>query len=253
MTNNRSQSRSVTVLVTAMNEEGNLTPSVDNIVAAVSPRFAGYDILIIDDGSTDATGAVADRLAAANPHIRVHHNGTNRGLGYSLRKGIELADRQYTALVAGNNIVSLKGLEDVYGSVGAADVVLSYIIRDFRSLGRRIVSRTIVNVMNLLFGLRLKYYTGPWLCRTDTLKRINTISQGSMILAEIPVRLIYSGLSYIEVGLQPQPRTAGSTKTFRLKNIVSAVTSIAHMAWSVHVVGPKEPVGSINPTSRVRD
>jgi len=252
VTNNPSQSRSITVLVTAMNEEGNLIPSVDNIVAAVSPRFTDYEVLIIDDGSTDATGAVADRLAAANPHVRVHHNGTNRGLGYSLRKGIELANRQYTALVAGNNIVSLKGLEDVYDSVGTADLVLSYIISDFRSLNRRIVSRTIVNVMNLLFGLRLKYYTGPWICRTDAIKRVHTVAQGSMMLAEIPVRLIYAGLSYTEVGLQPQPRTAGETKTFRLTNIVSAVTSIAHMAWSVHVVGPKEPVGPIDSTSRVR-
>jgi glycosyltransferase involved in cell wall biosynthesis len=232
-------------------EEGNLIPTVDNIVTAVTPRFPDYDILIIDDCSTDGTSAIADRLAASNPRIRVHHNGTNRGLGYSLRLGIALAERPYTALVGGNNIVSLKGLEDVYDRVGAADVVLSYIITDVRSLARRVISRTVVNTMNLLFGLRLKYYTGPWICSTDALKQLRTISEGSIVLAEIPVRLIYAGLSYIEVPLQPQPRTSGETKTFRLKNIVSAAMSTARMLWDVRVVGPKRLV--VNPTSRERD
>jgi glycosyltransferase involved in cell wall biosynthesis len=222
-----------------MNEQGNLIPTIENVITAVSPRFPDYDILIIDDGSRDETGAIADRLAAANPRIRVHHNGSNRGLGYSVRQGFALANGEYTTMVAGNNIVPLKGLQDVYDSIGKADVVFSYIIRDVRGKRRRLLSRTIVNLMNMLFGLRLKYYTGPWICRTDVLKRLRTISQGSMILAEIPVRLLYDGLSYIEVGLQPQPRTSGQTKTFRFWNIVAAAQSIAKLFWDVRVVGPR--------------
>jgi glycosyltransferase involved in cell wall biosynthesis len=236
------QARSLTVLVTAMNEKGNLIPTVDIVLTAVMPRFRDFEVLIIDDGSTDGTSAIADRLAAENPRIRVHHNGTNLGLADSLRKGIALADRHYTTLVSGNNLVPLKGLEDVLDNVDAADVVLSYIIKDARGKRRRAVSRTIVNLMNLLFGLRLKYYTGPWICRTDTLKRLRTISQGSLMLAEIPVRLLYAGLSYVEVGLQPQPRSSGETKTFRVKNILAAGMSIVRLFWDVRVVGSKRLV-----------
>lgn len=228
------------VLVTAMNEEGNLAATVGNVVAAVTPRFPDYEVLIIEDGSTDATGRIADELAAANPRIRVHRNGENRGLAYSIRKGIELADRPHLAWVAANNIVPLKGLEDVYDHVDEADIVLSYVIRDVRGIARRAISRTFTTMVNLLFRLRLKYYTGPWICRADAIKRIETIGQGSMIVPEIPLRLIYDGASYVEVGLQPQPRTAGKTKTFRFSNFVSAATSIACLFWSMRIVGRRK-------------
>lgn len=251
MTDGRSHAQSVTILVTAMNEEGNLIPTVDNVVAAVTPRFPDYEILILDDGSTDETGAIADRLAAANPRIRVHRNGTNRGLGYSMRRGIALADRPHMAWVAANNIVPLKGLEDVYDRVDTADVVLSYVIMDTRGIARRAISRTFIIVMNLLFGLRLRYYTGPWICGTEALKRIKTIGQGSMVVPEIPVRLIYAGQSYVEVGLQPQPRTSGKTKTFRFANFVFAATSIVHLFWSARVVGSRVRVKRTNANERV--
>jgi glycosyltransferase involved in cell wall biosynthesis len=231
--------RSVSVIVTAMNEEGNLAPTVENVVAAVEPRFPDYEVLIIEDGSADATPEIAARLAAANPRIRVHRNRTNKGLAYSLRKGIELADRPHIAWVAANNIVPRKGLEDIYDRVNAADVVLGYVITDVRGVLRRAISRTFTTSVNLLFGLRLRYYTGPWICRAARMKGLETIGQGSMIVPEIPVRLIYGGATYLEVGLQPQSRTAGKTKTFRPSNFVFAATSMARLFWSLRVAGAK--------------
>lgn len=228
---------SLSVIVTAMNEIGNLAPTIANVQSAVAPRFADFEIIIVDDGSTDGTSALADRLAAENPRIVVHHNGRNRGLASSYRTGIALARKRYTSWVAGNNIVPLDGLRDLYGRVGEADVILSYVITDVRGTVRRTVSRLFTTAVNTLFGVRLRYYTGPCVYRTDVLQRLPTITEGSMIVAEILLRMIKSGQSYVEIPLQPQTRSSGRTKTFRLRNVLFVAMSLARLFWAIQIVG----------------
>ena len=232
-------SRSLSVIVTAMNEIGNLAPTVENVIAAASPRVADFEVIIVDDGSTDGTSELADRMAAADPRIRVHHNVRNRGLSYSYRKGIELATRSYTSWVAGNNIVPRKGMEDLYDRVGTVETVLSYVLKDVRGPFRRTLSRTLTNVVNLMFGVRLRYYTGPCVYRTDVLQRLRCISEGSMIVPEILLRMVKSGLSYIEIPLQPQARASGSTKTFRVRNLVAVSLSLVRLFWDIQVLGAR--------------
>src|SRR5206468_11558962 len=111
------QPRSISIVVTAMNEAGNLEPTVQNVIAAASPRFGDFEVIIVDDGSTDGTTELADRMAAADARIVVHHNGQNRGLAYSYRAGVALARKRYTSWVAGNNIVPRDGLERLYDRV----------------------------------------------------------------------------------------------------------------------------------------
>ena len=91
----------ITLIVPALNEEGNVGPTVREIVAAVEGDFDDYEILIFDDGSTDGTGAEADRIGAANPKVRVVHNPVNKGLGWNYRAGIEEARMHYVTLVGG--------------------------------------------------------------------------------------------------------------------------------------------------------
>src|SRR5262245_53373353 len=108
------RTRSISVIITAMNEVGNLEPTLASVRAAVGPRFGDYEIIIVDDGSKDGTSELADKLAAVHPRIIVHHNGANCGLAASYRKGIELATKDHTSWVAGNNIVPERGLADLY-------------------------------------------------------------------------------------------------------------------------------------------
>ena len=75
--------RSISVIVTAMNEEGNLRPAVEAVACAVAPRFLRYEIIIVDDGSTDRTPEVARSLVAGDARIRVHRNVRNLGVGRS--------------------------------------------------------------------------------------------------------------------------------------------------------------------------
>src|SRR5438034_3668934 len=174
--------RSISVIVTAMNEEGNLRPAVDSVVRAVAPRFARYEIIIVDDGSTDRTPDVAKSLAAGNPRIRVHRNACNLGLGRSYRIGIGLAVCEYTSWVAGNNMLSQAALERVYDRAGERDMVISYILRDVRPFRRRLVSRVFTAGMNLLFSLKMRYYTGPCVFRSAVAKRIPNGAPGSLFV-----------------------------------------------------------------------
>ena len=74
--------RSLSVLIPALNEAKNLEQTVVRLIEALTITVEDYEIVIIDDGSTDGTGAIADQIAAANTNIRVIHHPTNKGLGY---------------------------------------------------------------------------------------------------------------------------------------------------------------------------
>jgi dolichol-phosphate mannosyltransferase len=222
-----------------MNEIGNLSPTLENVLAAAGPRIPDIEVIIVDDGSTDGTSELADRLSAADARVIVHHNDRNRGLAYSYMKGISLAKKRYTSWVAGNNIVPRKGLEDVYDRAGKVDTVLSYVLKDFRGPFRRKVSRTLTVLMNVMFGVRIRYYTGPCVYRTDVLQRLTCICEGSLIVPEILLRMVKSGLPFVEIPLQPQPRTSGTSKTFRLGNLIAVAWSLMRLFWDIQIRGAR--------------
>jgi glycosyltransferase involved in cell wall biosynthesis len=227
--------RSISVLVTAMNEEGNLRTVIDSVTRAVAPRFPTYEIVIIDDGSTDRTPEIAGSLAAENPRIRVHRNPRNLGLGRSYRIGIDLASNEYISWVAGNGLVPLEALQRIYDRVGERDMVVSYIVRDVRDFKRRAMSRVFTASMNLLFSLNMRYYTGPCVYKSEVAKRLPSRARGSLFVAELLVRLLRARQTYVEVGLQPLPRSSGSSKTFRLKNVIDVFVSVLRLFWELRV------------------
>src|SRR5262245_59891069 len=176
---------SLSVIVTAMNEEGNLGPTIDSVLSAVATPFFDYEIIIIDDGSTDRTGALADALADRNPRIRVHHQPRNLGLDSAYLKGIELATKDYMCWVSGNNMMPADALREIYGRIGEADLILGYPVADIRRKRRRWLSRAFVQLLNVVFGVRLHYFTGPCVFRSAAGKSLRVITNGSMVVPEI--------------------------------------------------------------------
>lgn len=228
---------SISIIVPALNEEGNLELTVYAILDALNGLFYRYEILIFDDDSNDQTGVIADRLARTNPNVRVIHNNRTMGLGYNYKKGIELAQNEYIVMYHGDNETTGRSIADMFKFVDVADMVIPYTINTcVRPLYRRIISRTFTTMMNIITGLSLKYYNGPVIHKSDLLKTIRIITNGFAFQAETLTRLIKLGHSYVEVGIYLQRPEHVTTKAFKLKNVVSVIKSVIKLIWEVRVI-----------------
>ncbi len=128
----------------------------------------------------------------------------------------------------------------MYSQVGKADVINMVVANpEFRPLYRRFISRSFVVVLNTLFGLRLHYYNGFAIYRSDLVKSIAIPTQGFTFLAEILVLLIKSGYSYIEVPTEHRLRRHGSSKAFSFKNIRDVFYSLISLIWRIHFKSEK--------------
>src|SRR4051812_46432882 len=97
-----SRGKTISLIVPALNEEGVVGKVVESILKQTSEHFSDYEVILVDDGSTDRTGSIMDRFAERNPRVRVLHNERNIGLGASFRRGLRSARLQYVMLLCGD-------------------------------------------------------------------------------------------------------------------------------------------------------
>ena len=232
---------SVSIIIPALDEEENLEATVRMLTDAAAQRFCDYELLIFDDGSLDRTGEIADELASKDSHIRVIHNSYNQGVGYSFREGVRLATKEFIGWLPAdiNNLFSPREIERTLDAVGKADFVLMYLSHDNRARLRRITSQGFVSVMNLLLGLRLKYYNGGTFYRSQIIKSAKMDSDGYMLFSSILVRLIKGGHDFVEVGVTNK-HVKGGSKAVHAKNFVQVFLGMVRLFWEVRVTRQRE-------------
>jgi NAD(P)-dependent dehydrogenase (short-subunit alcohol dehydrogenase family) len=229
--------RSVSIFIPALNEEENLKPTVARLIEALTVTVEDYEIIVIDDASSDRTGAVANSLAMENSAIRVLHNSHNMGLGYCFAQGYREARKDFFVYIPGDNTWPYRSFVELFGNLGRADVVTSYAINpDVRPFGRRVVSRLYTRVLNLLFGRHLQYFNGLTIYPVDFLRRNPATTFGFGFQAEVLLKALNLGLSYIEVGLPIDERAAGRSKAVNLTNIVSVLATLIRVFIDLRIM-----------------
>jgi len=222
---------SVTIVIPAFREEANIEAAIDNALKVAQSVTQDYEIIVVDDGSPDKTGDFARLRAQNNPSIRVASNVTNQGFGYSFARGVKMATKEFVTVFPGDNDMSALSLKDLLEARGSADLIISYMQKTTkRSLFRRAVSKTFVVIMNLLFGLKLKYYNGAFICRTSLLKAVPIKSTGLAALAECIVRLLKQGVGWRAIYFEHIGRQHEKSKAFNFKSI-NAVLKTIWILW----------------------
>jgi glycosyltransferase involved in cell wall biosynthesis len=227
--------KAITIFVPAFNEAANLEGTVGDVLTATA-NLDDREVIVVDDGSTDGTGELADELAVRSACVRVLHNPTNFGLAAGYRRALAEARMEYFTFVPGDREVSAQSIKDILGLVGSADVIVPYHANSqARAWHRRLLTRASTALINLLFGFRLRYYQGPCVYRTALARSLRTSTNGFFFLTEMLVQALRRGHSYVEVGLIHQERSYGRSKAVSLRNIGRALATIVRLWWSLRV------------------
>lgn len=228
--------RSLSVVIPARNEDGNLKGCVQTVLGALDGLSDDCEILIVDDGSTDETGALADRLAVEIPEVRVVHNLRSVGFAGAYRRGLELATKEYVALIPGDNEIQPASMRVIFEAVGTADIVVPYTAnQEDRPWLRRVLSRSFTGTINTLFGLRLRYFQGPAVYPAALARRIPTTTRGFVFLAEMLIRALAAGHGAVQVPMYIQPRQFGASSAVSVNNVVAALKTVGRLLWEVRV------------------
>jgi len=225
----------LSIIIPAFNEEKNIESTVRNAISAAEGKFSDFEILLFDDCSQDNTGIIVDKLRRENSKIKVVHNKKNEGFAYNYKKGVELSNNDYVAMVPGDDEILAKSVSEIFGLVGRADIIIPYTVnRHIRSFSRRLISCFFTLLINFLFGLKLKYYNGPVVHKRELIQSIKIESDSFAFQAEALVQLIKRGSSFIEVGMYIRNRKYGKSKAMRLKNILGVLITIIKLVQKIY-------------------
>lgn len=203
----------VSLFFPMFNEEGNIGQAVDAARAALSQLAVDFEVIVVDDGSRDGTGALADRLAAADPRVRVVHHSRNRGYGAALRSGFAAARHPLVVLVDGDNQFDLGEVRLLVDAVGANDIVSGYRLTRRDPFIRRANAFMYNRLARLLFDIPVRDVNCAFkIYRRDLLQRLlpQLRSTGALINVEILARGRKLGARVAEIGVHHYPRTAGT-------------------------------------------
>jgi glycosyltransferase involved in cell wall biosynthesis len=201
----------LTVLMPAYNEEVGLACSVSALLAGLEPLGVAFELLIVDDGSRDRTGAIADELSAACPQVRVIHHRSNGGIGAGFRTGAQAARGEWMILVPADLALDLRELRKYLEAAARADVVVGN--RSDRcdySLVRLAVSWANIFLIRLLFGMPQKQFNYISMYRVDLLRRIDIqYWRSAFFFAEVLIKARGLGGQLVEVNINYVPRATG--------------------------------------------
>jgi glycosyltransferase involved in cell wall biosynthesis len=206
------------------------------ILPGIAERF---DVTIVDDGSTDGTGAIADRLAAADPRVRVIHHQTNRGYGGAVRSGLLAATEPYVFYTDGDQQFDLGDLPRITARIGDADVVIGYRLKRMDPRRRLVVAWVYNRLIRTMFGVGVRDVDCAYkLFRRDVFSRVpltRVHSNGAFFSPELLITLRAAGIRIAEVGVPHYPRTKGAPKGAPPKVILRAIRDLLLLRLSLWI------------------
>jgi glycosyltransferase involved in cell wall biosynthesis len=201
---------SITVFFPCYNEQDNVRRVVEQAIAVLEKLRADYEVLVVDDGSADDTGRIADELAAAYSRVRAIHHPHNLGYGAALQSGFRGATKELVFYTDGDGQFDLAELPPLLPLMSEYDIVSCYRMNRQDNLVRKFNGWAWTKLVQIAFSLKVRDVDCAFkLYRRAIFDDIRMESTGALISTEILARAVRKGYTMTQTGVHHYPRPAG--------------------------------------------
>ena len=196
-----------------------------------------FEVLVVDDGSTDASAAILEALKEKYPELRVVSHGVNRGYGAALRSGFSGATRDLVFYTDGDgqyDVLELKKFLPVLQD--GVDVVNGYKIARSDPFHRVVIGKVYVALMRILFRFHVRDVDCDFrLMRRTALEAVSLRHSSGVICLELVKKLEIAGFRFVDFPVHHYHRVAGKSQFFNFRRLFATGVNILRLWWEIHV------------------
>ena len=212
---------SISIFFPAYNDEGTITKMVTNALTVLSSLSSDYEVLVVNDGSTDRTPAILDELGRTDPHIRIIHHRSNKGYGAALRTGFSHASKDLVFYTDGDGQYDVRELAALLPLMTpAVDIVNGYKILRADKRHRIVIGALYNWIARLLFRFPIRDVDCDFrLMKRHAIQGIELTSSSGVICVEMVSKLHQAGCVFAEAPVHHYPRLHGRSQFFTLRRV----------------------------------
>lgn len=202
---------SLSLVIPVFNERKLIEECVKMCVEALSRHFKEFELILVDDGSTDGTGEIMDQSAKNDDRIKVIHNIVNLNVGVSVQRGLVSATKEFVVHNAVDLPLAVEDISDLIGYAREHDVlVLERKSYAGYTLWRWVTSKINRGLIRVLFGCKIHDLNFTQIYRRDVIPRILPLAKSpAFTTPEMIIRALRLGLRVKTVPVEYRPRTHG--------------------------------------------
>ena len=225
---------SISFFFPCYNESLNVGSMIEQSIKVGEAYGVDYEVLVVNDGSTDNSADIVRGWSRKNPHVRLVQHPKNQGYGAALRTGLKNATKDLIFLTDGDNQFQIADIEKLFSKIDSCDVVTGYRIQRQDKAYRRINGFCWTQTSKLLFGLPVRDVDCAFkLFRRKVLTGLELKSDHLLIHAEILARLKKKGCRIEEIGVTHYPRTAGKATATGLGRVLKSFGELLRLSWQL--------------------
>jgi len=227
--------RSISVIIAAYNEAETLEPVLQRTLGVLQQIARKYEVIIVDDGSHDATRDIANTLAAESERVRVIHHGQNRGFGAALITGYANARHNWVAPLPADGQIPPEELTRFVPVMAGADMVIGLRPQRPYSSYRKLLHKGMTWLTMLLFGRHHPPSAGSCMFRREVFQSVRLLSTSGFANTEFPIKVAKQGYRLATVPIKTEPRLSGQSKVANARTIYTTIWDMIKARWSLRL------------------
>ncbi len=234
---------SLSAFFPAYNDQHTIEGIVRTVAVEMRKVTDDFEVVVVNDGSRDNTGAILDGLSKELPYLRVIHHERNLGYGAALITGFKNVRKDLIFYTDGDGQYDVREMHNLLARLGPnIDLVNGYKVKRADAWYRILIGEIYRRVMRWAFHISIRDVDCDFrLFRRHVFERISLESRSGVICVEMAKKFETAGFRMAEVPVNHYPRLHGSSEFFRVRHLVHTFRGLARIWWNL-VVSPRLPL-----------